>query len=209
MRIRSEAPENKAILKFSTLKLISVPSLFDYLNLFSTNSKQLDACHHLVMLFMKLFKCFQVNSLTFKTYTIKHFWFPCHPEYLSLVWLGDTKFVLLSCMVAEVGILWASAKMAIQKFATKALFLHVIAWWKNACRRCLIQNKAGEDRKCWTRSRWCISEPGIKQITERGQACLWQGAGTCQTHVTHGGPNWPLFLMKKRHLTHGGPQLTF
>ena len=65
MRIRSEAPENKAIPKFSTLKLITVPSLFDYLILFSTSSKQLDAYHHLAMLFMKLLKCFQADSLTF------------------------------------------------------------------------------------------------------------------------------------------------
>ena len=62
MRIQSEAPENKAIPKFSTLKLITVPSLFDYLILFSTSSKQLDACHHLAMLFLKLLKCFQANS---------------------------------------------------------------------------------------------------------------------------------------------------
>ena len=39
MRIQSEAPENKAIPKFSTLKLITVPSLFDYLILFSTSFK--------------------------------------------------------------------------------------------------------------------------------------------------------------------------
>ena len=85
MRIQSEAPENKAIPKFSTLKLITVPSLFDYLILFSTSSKQLDACHHLPMLFMKLLKCFQIHLLTFKTYTNKNFWFPCHSKYFSLV----------------------------------------------------------------------------------------------------------------------------
>ena len=79
MRIQSEAPENKAIPKFSTLKLITVPSLFDYLILFSTSSKQLDACHHLAMLFLKLLKCFQANSLTFKTYIQQKFCFPCHP----------------------------------------------------------------------------------------------------------------------------------
>ena len=85
MRIQSEAPENKAIPKFSTLKLITVPSLFDYLILFSTSSKQLDACHHLAMLFLKLLKCFQANSLTFKTYIPTKILFPLPPYYLSLV----------------------------------------------------------------------------------------------------------------------------
>ena len=85
MRIQSEAPENKAIPKFSTLKLITVPSLFDYLILFSTSSKQLDACYHLAMLFLKVLKCFQANSLTFKTYIPTKILFPLPPYYLSLV----------------------------------------------------------------------------------------------------------------------------